>query len=367
MDGPAGLLARFQASKAWQAWQRYGNGRGTVLAGGAAYAAFFSLFPALAVGFTIFGLFVRDGSDLQQQVIDAVNDSVGTAVISATPGGDGIVSIDTLVSGNTLTVAGIVGLVGLLFTGLGWLDALREGIRAMFGQPPMEGNVVVSKLRDVGVLVGFGLAILVSSAAGIGVSAAAGALLRVVGLDGSLPGRLLLGALGTLVVLAVDTLIFMLLFRVLSGVPLHSHDLWDAALFGAIALGVLKLLSGFLLNAASSNKFLATAGVLLGLLVWLNLISRVTLVAAAWGATVALERGHLVERTGATETVLADQPADPSPVRGVVYTPVVSPRQADRVSVAAGAVLGAAAFVVARAGGRAVRSINEALDHKTPS
>ena len=282
MAGAAGLLARFQASLPWRAWQRYGTARGSVLAGGAAYAAFFSLFPALAVGFTVFGLFVRD-SELQQKVIDAVNDSVGTAVISATPGGDGIVSIDRLVDGNTLTVTGIAGLVGLLFTGLGWLDALREGIRAMFGQRPLEANVVISKLRDIGVLVCFGVAILVSSAAGLGVSAAAGALLRLVGLDGSLLGRLLLGGLGTLVVLGVDTLIFMVLFRVLAGVSLPAEDLWDAALFGGIALGVLKLLSGFLLNGASNNKFLATAGVLIGLLVWLNLVSRLTLVAAAPG------------------------------------------------------------------------------------
>jgi len=383
-----GLLGRAKSTVAWRAWQRYGNARGNVLAGGMAYAAFFSIFPALAVGFTVFGLIVGDDSSMQSQVIDAVNDGVGTTVITPIGGTGGIVSMDTLTGSSELTIAGIIGLVGFLFTGLGWLEAMRQGVRAMFGRPKFGANFLLAKARDLGVLVTLGLVMLMSAVSGILVSASTGVLLGWIGVDeGSTVGRVVLGCAGTLLVLGVDILVFLVLFRLLSGVRLPNHDLWDAALFGGIGLGVLKLLSGVLLNSASNNTFLATAGVALILLVWLNLVCRVTLVAAAWGATVAIDRGHLVDELAVPQTArpgdpsvtprpeptsgarpdlpsrqpARSAPARPAPVRPVPFTPVVSPRSADRVSVAAGAVLGAAGLVAARTAVGAVRSVGSVL------
>lgn len=369
-----GLLERARRTVAWRAWQRYGDARGNVLAGGMAYAAFFSIFPALAVGFIVFGLIVGDDSSVQSQVIDAVNDGVGTTVITPIGGSGGIVSMDTLTGSSELTIAGIIGLIGFLFTGLGWLDAMRQGVRAMFGRPKFSANLLLAKARDLGVLVTLGLVMLLSAVSGILVSASTGVLLGWIGIDEeSTIGRIVLGCVGTLLILAVDVLVFMVLFRVLSGVRLPNQDLWDAALFGGIGLGILKLLSGVLLNGASNNAFLATAGVALILLVWLNLVCRVTLVAAAWGATVAIDRGHLVdELTQPRSTQLVapptrrqeptrSAPARPAPVKPVPFTPVVSPRSADRVSVAAGAVLGAAALVTARTAVGALRSVGSVL------
>ncbi|GLY13082.1 hypothetical protein Kisp01_00980 [Kineosporia sp. NBRC 101677] len=381
---PARLLARAQRTVAWRAWQRYGKARGGVLAGGMAYAAFFSIFPALAVGFTVFGLVVGDDRAMQKRVIEAVNDGVGTVVISPIGETGGIVSIDTLTGGDQLTIAGIIGLVGFLFTGLGWLDAMREGIRAMFGRPTQEANFALAKARDLGVLVSIGLVMLLSAVSGIFVSASTGVILGWIGVDeGSSLGRVVLGCAGTLLVLGVDILIFMLLFRLLSGVQLPNHDLWDAALFGGIGLGILKLLSGVLLNGASNNKFLATAGVALILLVWLNLVCRLTLVAAAWGATQAIDRGHLADtvalpehtvtveraRAGLATSARPAASTNPAaagvrtavPVQPVPYTPVVSPRAADRVSVVAGAVLGAAGLVAARTAVGAVKSVGSVV------
>jgi membrane protein len=438
---PSGLIHRLQQSLPWRAWQRYGQARGGVLAGGMAYVAFFSLLPALAVGFTVFGLIVGDDAELQRTVIDSVNDGIGTTIITPPGGTGGVVDMATLTGSSELTIAGLIGLVGLLFTGLGWLDAMREGIRAMFGQPTLEGNVVKTKLRDLLVLVTIGVVLLASAIGGVVVSSATGALLRWVGLEGSTPGRLLLGAVSTLLLLAVDVLVFMVIFRLLSGVKVPPHDFWDAALFGGIGLGILKLFAGVLLNSAGNNKLLATAGVFLGLLVWLNLISRLTLVAAAWGATVAIDRGHLAEhgmglpapavpvqrvpagaqgsryRSGGGSGAAAGgggagaaagahgargaggsdgkaavgsgaagsrgasgsgagHPRDARPAAAArpdavgtavgvpapaaVFTPVVSPRAADRISVVAGAVLGVAGLFAARTAAGAVRSVVDA-------
>src|SRR3954453_16817781 len=125
---PNSMLHRIKATVAWRAWQRYGKARGDVLAGGISYAAFFSLLPALAVGFTVFGLILGDDTDLQSRVIPSVNDGVGTIVIRppGTPAGGrtGIVDIATLTGSSQLTVVGVIGLIGFLLTGLGWLGAM---------------------------------------------------------------------------------------------------------------------------------------------------------------------------------------------------------------------------------------------------
>jgi len=357
------LLARVTVSRPWRAWQRFGRARGTVLAGGITYASFFSLFPALAVGFSVFGLVLGGDPDLQERVVDAVNDAFGTPIIKLTDSDQGVVTLSSLTDGSVLSITGVIAFAGLLFTGLGWLGAMREGVRAMFGQGPAEGNVVGTKARDLVVLVCVGLVILASAGTGLVVNSAAGGLLRAVGLEGSGLSEVVLGVLSAVVLLFVDAAVLVLLFRVLAGVHLPPEDLRDSALAGAAALGVLKVFAGVLLGRLTDNRFLATFAVALGLLIWLNLISRVTLLSAAWAAQTALDRGHLVDATPgepsrrvvalARATTRAAVPAEPQPL----FTPVVSPRAADRVSVAAGAILGVAAVTALRAATGAVRTV----------
>ena len=65
----------------WRAWARYSAVRGNVLAGGVAYFAFFSLFPAMALGFTVFALLLGSHEDLQVLVVQYINSVFGTTVV----------------------------------------------------------------------------------------------------------------------------------------------------------------------------------------------------------------------------------------------------------------------------------------------
>ena len=59
MDAVKKAWSRFQRTEVMRAWQRYSVARGNLLAGGVTYFAFFSIFPAVALAFTIFGALLR--------------------------------------------------------------------------------------------------------------------------------------------------------------------------------------------------------------------------------------------------------------------------------------------------------------------
>ena len=365
MNRAAALLGRLQATKVSHAWRRYDAVRGNVLAGGIAFFAFFSLFPALALGFTVFGLVVDGRTDLLRGVADVINRTFGATVIGRSSG-EGIWTTDQLVqsvNGDVLTVAGLLGVGVLFFTGLGWIGALRDGVSAVFGrgQGP---QLVLAKLLDLGVLVVFGLSVLASLAGSIAVTTTTGPVLDWLGMSRTRAAGVLVNVLIALVLLAIDSALFLLLFRVLSGVRPAFDDIFTGALAGGAGIGLLKLGGSYLLRLTSSgNRFAAAASIVVGLLLWMNLASRLTLLAAAWAATTAADRGHLPASPVAGAPVAGALVAG-APPEGVtatpprpVFTPIYSARAADRVTLLAGAVLGATAAVGVRALGQAGRAM----------
>ena len=359
-------VRRLAGSVPVRAWQRYSTGRGSVLAGGMAYFAFFSLLPALAVGFTVFGLVLGGDRDLQARLVTYVNGSLGTTVIS-TASARGLVSVDDLIQNSVLGLTGIIGGVTLLLAGLGWLDGIREGIRAMFGRPRYAGNVVITKLRDLAVLAVLGGLVMMSVVVAFLVNTLTARVLNWVGLSGSTAGTVLVKVIGALVVLVLDTAVILVLIRLLGAIRAPMADLAAGAWVGAVGLGLLKIFGGVLLGrTGGGNRLLAVFGVAVGLLIWMNLVSRVVLLAASWSATVAGDRGHLVAEDAEPEPEPAPAPAPArEPARPAALHEPVAPsygqRAGDRTVVAAGVVLGATGAVATRVAAGGVRSLIDAV------
>lgn len=348
MSALKALWARLQATHGWRSWQRYGSVRGNVLAGGVTYLGFFSVIPALVLGFTVFGVVLRQQPDLFDRVVASISQTL-PGIVKDAQHPNGIIDATNPPTPNALTVTGAVSLVLLVLSGLGWLDALREGVRAVFGQPPQQVNPVKGKLLDLLVLVGLGLAVLASGVLSTVVNAAGPWLLRHVGIDGTTAGTVALSAASVAVVFVVDLLIMLVVLRWLSGVQVPRPDLVQGAVIGAAGLGILKLASGLLLKSASHKPLLASFAVIIGLLLMINLISRVMLLAAAWAATTADDRGHL-----ATGPAAASHPAPIGPRESVL--PTFGQRSGDRVAVVAGAVIGVTAAVGARTARRGLHA-----------
>lgn len=367
VDGAKAALSRWEASRPGRALFRFNVARGSVLAAGIAYYGVFSIFPALAVGFTLFARFLGDRQDLQEDLVDYVNKLFGIPIIAMEPGQEGLVTVDQLIQTTSVGIAGIVSGLVLLYTGLGWLSATRQGIRAVFAQPATP-NFILGKLRDLVVLAALGALMLVSVSASVVTTTFTGNALDWLGISRGSAASLLLQVTSGLAVFIVDLLILLLFFRILTGVALPMRDLIPGSAAGATGLYALTLAGGLLLRKVSGNQFLAAFGVIIGLLLWVNFAARIALVAAAWSATTAAERGHLppvgVEavRRAELEGREGDRVSPGGEDAGggppaVSAEPTYGVRSADRVTLAAGAVLGATAMVAVRTVSRAGRAV----------
>ena len=182
-----------------------------------------------------------------------------------------------------LNVAGIVAVVVLLLSATSALAALRTAVRAMFDEHGPTGNAVTGKLRELAGFLGMALAVLVSAVLGIAVTAAAGWLLRLVGLAGS--AGAVTSSLGVLIAFAVDAATFVLVVRVLAAVRPPWRDLRQGAMISAAGVGIVRLLgTSVVAGGAQRNAVLASFAAVVTLLVWINLIARIVLLAAAWTA-----------------------------------------------------------------------------------
>ena len=266
-------------SRAYAAWQRYAGASGNVLAGGAGYYALFSIVPALTLAFTIFGSVLSGRPDLLRALGNYLNELL-PGMIRTADNPEGLIVV-TMPQSTTLTLAGLISVGTLVVYGIGWVGALRVGIRAMFGLPPHDASVVRARARDLAVLLGLGLAITVSAVLTAVVGGAADQIARLLGLGDS-------GGLVTLVGLALgvtlDTLLMVVLLRFASGIPLPWPAVRAGALLGGTALTGLKLAGGYLVGRVSGNPLLGALAVTLGIVFWLNLMSRVVLMGAAWAA-----------------------------------------------------------------------------------
>ena len=361
------LFARFQTSKLWRAWQRYSDVRGNILAAGVGYFAFFSIFPAVALAFTVFGFVLRGRPDLLQLIAEQLNANL-PGFVKDEQNPNGLIPVEAPRAA-ALTVAGVISFVSLVLAGMGWLGAVREGVRAVFGAQGSVGNVVTAKLRDLGVLFTLGLGIAVSAVLTSIVVAAAGRIAEGIGLSGQ--GWVVQLAGFTVSILA-DTGLMLVLLRVLSGVPAPWRVLFQGALVGGIGFSLLKLSASTLLPKLTANPLFASIAIVVGLLIWLNLIARLTLIAAAWAANdldATQKEPHSQEvrpPARGSEALVAPAPAVPTPgpadaISGATAAsggsqPTFGAPSGHRTTLVAGAVLGATAVVAAEALARGIRS-----------
>jgi len=279
--GIAAIVAKVMKLKPVRVFQHYAASGGPLMASGLANQGLFATFAGLWVGFSVIGLVIAGDPALRASLVDTISDALPGLIKSG--GSDGAVDPDLLLEANILNWTGALALVGLLFTAIGFLASAREAVRRIFAIAPDSTNFLLLKLKDLGLAVGFGAALVVSTVVSTVSTSALAWVLAVTGIGaestvGTIGGRIV----GLLVALAIDTAVLAALYRVLAGIPIPPRRLFGGALIGGVALGALKLLGGLLLGGASNNPLIASFAIIAGLLIFLNLVCQVILVSAAW-------------------------------------------------------------------------------------
>lgn len=279
------LLARLRERFGWldhaiRAFQHFTTVKGNRLAAAVTYFGFLSLFPLLALAFAAFGIVLANNPDVEQQVFDAI----GEALPGFVGGEDSPINPETLK--DAATTAGVIGAVLLLFTGTGLVDAIREALHVVWNQGDVKVNFVLRKLADVLLLIVIGVIIIASVAVSSITTSFANVALDAVGLADSGIARVLFSALTLALALLLDTVVILVLFLRLSGTSPPWRDAVKGALLGAIGVELVKLLATSLLGAMR-NPVYATIALVIGLLLWIDIVGRLLILAASWTVTLA--------------------------------------------------------------------------------
>jgi membrane protein len=273
-------------------WRHFLSRNGFLLAAGMSYQALFAVFAAVYVIFSVAGIWFASRPETMQALEDLINTYVPGLI-----GEHGAIKpsdLEALAHSSTflLSWTGIIAAAGLIWTAIGWVTYSRLGVRSVFGLPKDTRSYVLLKARDLLAALIFGAVLLFASALTVASTAAVSWMFRVLGISSdSFWYKVAGGSVGLLLVLIINTGVLAAMFRFLSGASVPWHRLWSGSFLGGGALTVLQLLGGTLISSVTNNPLLATFAVFVGLLLWFRLTSIVTLVAAAWIAVAAGDRG----------------------------------------------------------------------------
>ena len=285
-----------------RAFGRYQADAGDRQAAAVTFFGFLSFFPLIALASSLLSYVLGD-------------EAIGTVVRevnSYAPGLADQLDLETTLTDNSKAGAtGLLGLAGLLYAGLGWVDALREAIRTVWHHNVKEGNFVVKKVKDVAVLAGLGVAVVLS----VGISAATGAFtgfaLDVVGLEKTFVATAIAKVVGVTLGLATSTGLFLYLFWRLPKVRSPFRRVVKGALLAGLLFEVLKRVGAVYIERTTENPVYGAFAVIVGLLVWINIVSRMLLVCAAWTVTAPYDSDIEPSGTASVEAAhQADIPAE---------------------------------------------------------
>jgi len=312
------------------AWERFNENRGGQYAAAITYFSFLALVPLILLAVSIAGFVLANDPKRLQDLFDQISSSLpgdfGTTVKRA---------VTTAI--NNRTGVGLVGLLGVLLAGLGWIANLREANNAVWGNPPRKGKLLAKKLADFVALVGLGLATLVSVGLTAGGTALASHALDAAGIK--FPGAgILIAVIGIGLAIAGDILIFAWLLVRLPKVSAPRSAWLKGAVLAAVGFEILKLFGTWYIARVNQSPAAGVFGSVIGILVWVYLVSRYLLFCAAWTATAVPPTWRGAEELGLA-VAAGTAPERPS----VTPEPVpVSPKAVAASLIGVGVAIGAA-------------------------
>jgi membrane protein len=309
------------------AWERLRVTNGNLYAAAITYFSFLALFPLLLLAVSILGFVLHGHPDTLQSLFDKITANA--------PGRVGTTLKDSIKTAiDARASVGIVGIVGVALTGLGWIGNLRSSIDAIWKIAPRKQNPIKQRVYNLGVLAALGAALLVSLGITAAWAAFAHAILSSLGLD-TIPGMgTLLGVTGIAVALAADAVMFFFVLTRLPEAEVPVRVGIRGAILAAVGFEILKIVGTYTVAATAHSATAGPFAGLLAVLVWIQLVTRWLLFCVAWTAELT---NPLILAAGSLPVV-----RDPDDPETAAASAPLSPAAVGAALVGAGAVAGAA-------------------------
>lgn len=283
------------------------------MAAALSYYTVFSLPPLLLLLLMLLGTLL-DPQDIQGTVEQQIRGVMGPE------GGEQVRTIianaDRPGSGNVIVT--VLGLAALLFGATGVFAQLQAALnRAWEVAPdPERGGLkafLVKRVFSIGMVLALAFVLLVSLVLSAVLSAFGDSL------AGFLPDWIsgpVLQAVNVALSLAVITLLFAAIFKILPDAAVAWRDVWVGAAVTALLFTVGKFLLGLYLGRSNPGEAFGAAGALAVMLVWIYYSSMIVLLGAEFTRTWADRRGQgITPEKGAVRVVKETRHERPSGAR----------------------------------------------------
>lgn len=320
-DRPRALITRARKTSppfdhVVRAYGRYNSEGGSRLSASVTLPAFLSFFPVLAVAFLVLAIVLKGSASAQQSVLDGVKTYLPGLLCSSAKGvhqhacGPGKIDVSKIGTGSKTGIAAVIGVVGLVLAGTGWVNNLRTAIRTIWHQDQKAGNFAVKKLVDIGILAVIGITLIVAVAVSGLASSATTSVLNLVNIDGGFFANAAVKLIGIALSIGVNVLLFLFLFTRLGKRDRPFRRVLRGSLLAGCLFEVLQIFGSTYIAHTTSNPIYGIFAVIIGLIIWIGLVVQITLFAAAWTVTDPyLDDVAPSGSTGATPVAYPEGPA----------------------------------------------------------
>ncbi|GLY03394.1 YihY/virulence factor BrkB family protein [Actinoplanes sp. NBRC 101535] len=263
---------------------RYEEVQGGRLAAAIAYYGFFAVFALLLIGYSVFGFLITNNVALLDLVQDFLRHNLPFLDIQAIL--------------DTKKTVGIVGLVGLTLTGIGWVEAIRSSQRLVWQLREQPGYFGIRQALDLLVLIGVLLLLALTQLAVYGLET----LLHWLA-GGGFQG--ILSVIGFVCTLAVNMLLAAALLAAVPRLRMTARRMGPPVMQVGIGLMLLNTVGKSFVGIVERNPAYGLVGSAVGALVYLYVFNQILLFGAAWAATSP--HGRVVDLAADDKTVPVGQ------------------------------------------------------------
>lgn len=271
-----------------EVFTKWNDDNAPMLAAALAYYTAFSVAPLLVITIAILGV-VFNQAEVQAQILDQIESAVGAGAASVV--GD---IIENMAEPGRGLISSLIGLAGLLFGALALFNNLQIALNQIWGVDDAEAEngllrFVVNKLLSFGMILVVGFLLMVSLILSTALSFFDNYLLSL------LPNSAWLLRLSSeLLIVAITTILFMLIFKFLPYAEIRWRDVWVGALVTALLFTVGRtLLSLYLVNSAISSTY-GAAGAFALILLWVYYSAQIVLFGAEFTEVYARRYGQTI-------------------------------------------------------------------------